>query len=89
MNVTNNEISFVGCASIFVHLSISTELHHLLEHNPEFCTHTIYVWQLEGTAAILSTQPYMSTCKTFSEFAVSLGFLHRWNWLGAIWWSSF
>ena len=31
MNVTNNEISFVGCASIFVHLSISTELHHLLE----------------------------------------------------------
>jgi len=52
MNVTDNEISLVGCAAIFVHLSISTELHYLLEHNPEFCTHTIDVWKLEGTAAI-------------------------------------
>jgi len=52
MNVTNNEISLVGRAAIFVHLSISTELHYLLEHNPEFCTHTNDVWKLEGTAAI-------------------------------------
>lgn len=48
MNVTNIEISLVDCAAIFVHPSISTELHYLLEHNPEFCSHTIDVWELEG-----------------------------------------
>jgi hypothetical protein len=27
-----------------MHPSISAELHHLLEYDPEFCTHTINVW---------------------------------------------
>jgi hypothetical protein len=88
MNVTNNEISLVDCAAIFVHPSISTELHYLLEHNPEFCTHTIDVWELEGTAAIQLFHAKHSSAVIFMR-DVSAGFLHRWNWLGAIWWNSF
>jgi hypothetical protein len=44
MDAANNPISLVGCAAIFMHPSISAELHHLLEYDPEFCTHTINVW---------------------------------------------
>jgi hypothetical protein len=35
-----------------MYASISSKLHHLLEHNPEFCTHTINVWQFEGMISI-------------------------------------
>jgi hypothetical protein len=43
-----NIIPFVGGIAIFMYASISAKLHHLLEHNSEFCTHTINVWQFEG-----------------------------------------
>lgn len=35
-----------------MYTSISIELHHLLEYDPEFCTHTVNVWQFEGTVSI-------------------------------------
>jgi hypothetical protein len=35
-----------------MHPSISAELYYLLEHNPEFCTHTIDVWKPEGMPSI-------------------------------------
>jgi hypothetical protein len=32
-----------------MHPSIPAELYYFLEHNPEFCTHTVDVWESEGT----------------------------------------
>jgi hypothetical protein len=66
------------------------ELYYLLEHNPEFCTHTINVWKPEDMPSIQFLQDLFTLLNIRNNFlmvfmfTIFVGFLYGWNWLGAI-----